>query len=329
MPYLRLSADKWKGLLLGGLLLILALEIIWLAPVTLTRWHAFDYENYRQAGQLLLRGENPYGPHRYYPLPTILWVFVPLALLPDGFRLFWVMGGFVSALFLHRERAWLFLLFPPLWIVIRDGMLEGWLLLPLALLLSNRTGWAGLAAALLLFKPQLALFPIVYVLFHWLQQRDWRNLLAFSVSSLLLFGPSFWIMPDWPAQMLSVLSQRADQTLTQYPGMTASLWAWRIFGFPGWVWAFLLLGISLILFGQAWQRPEHRAQALLALGLLLNPILFTSSLILLIPLFTKRAEILSLLALSWLAAGLEITIGHFDGGFSFLPLFALWQLARR
>ncbi|MGC8856920.1 MAG: hypothetical protein ACP5QU_08980 [Anaerolineae bacterium] len=310
------------------LLLILTLEALWLAPLTLSRWHAFDYENYRQAGRLLLSGQNPYGPHRYYPLPTVLWIFVPLALLPEAFRLLWVLGAFLAILIVQRKDGWLLFFFFPLWIVVRDGMLEGWLLLPLAVFLRGSPGWAGLTAALLLLKPQLALLPLVYALLSWLRQRDWRNVLAFGGGFLVLFVPTFILMPGWPAHMLAALADRVGQ-YTQYPGMSASLWAWRIFGWPGWAGNFLLLGVALFFFREAWRWPEQRLPALLALGLLLTPYLFGSSMLMLIPLFKERNEILSLVGLSFLAVLLDVGMGHFGGGFAFLPLFALWRLSRR
>jgi len=313
--------------LLAFLLMILAWEALWLAPLALNRWHAFDYDNYRQAGKLLLAGQNPYGPHRYYPLPTVFWIFVPLALLPDWFRLIWVLAAFLAILLVQRKNGWLFFLFSPLWIVVRDGMLEGWLLLPLSVFLRNVPGWAGLSAAILLLKPQLALLPIVYALISWLRQGNWRNLLTFGGSLLILFAPAFLLMPAWPFSMLTALADRADQNV-QYPGMSASLWAWRVFGWPGWGGTFLLLGIALFLFRRAWRDPLRRPAALLALGLLINPYLFGSSMLMLIPLFQERHEILTLLALSLLAVLLAGGSSHFGGGFAFLPLFALWQLAR-
>ncbi len=327
-PFNLPARRSWTLALLLFLLIILAWEALWLAPLTLSRWHAFDYENYRQAGRLLLSGQNPYGTHRYYPLPAILWIFVPLALLPDAFRLIWVLGAFLAILVAQRRDGWLFFFFSPLWIVVRDGMLEGWLLLPLAVFLNNSPGWAGVNAAILLLKPQLALLPIGYALISWLRQRDWRNLLAFGGSFLLLFVPTFVLMPTWPIHMLATLADRAGQN-TQYPGMSASLWAWRIFGWPGWVGIVLLLGIAVFFFSQAWRRPERRTSALLALGLLLNPYLFGSSMLMLIPLFKGRGETLGLVGLSLVALLLDGGIGHFGGGFAFLPLFALWCLSRR
>src|SRR5438045_1633210 len=74
-------------LLLALSLIALVAEVVLVLPRMLEVWQPYDYWQFTQMGQAVLAGQDPAAPGRYYPLPTVLWVFVPLALLPDWVRL--------------------------------------------------------------------------------------------------------------------------------------------------------------------------------------------------------------------------------------------------
>lgn len=321
-----------RTLLIGavGIALIALIAEFWLlAPSVLERWRAFDYGNYVEMGYAVRQGETPYGPeHRYYPLPTVLWIFVPLSLLPDWFRIVWVIAPLVFLVVLFRRQVIPLFGFVPLWFVVGDGMLDGWLLLPLAWLLQNRTIWAGLGAALVLFKPQLAILAVMYALAHWLATRDWKNLSVFALTMLVFYVPSFIVNPNWIAQMLAVLPERAAQTAIVLPTMTGSVWAWKELGLVGVLIVGMALTWTLIVVWRAWRSPEKRAAICQLFGLMLNPILFGSNFVMAIPTLRGQKQILIVVLLSWLAFGLDKLIGNFGGGYALIPLAALYFLSR-
>lgn len=314
-------------MLIGVGILVLVIELVLSLPSVLQRWHPYDYWQYVQMGEAVRRGDSPFGPGRFYPLPTVLWIFVPLALLPDWFRIVWVIAPFVFLVVLFRRQAIPLFGFVPLWFVVGDGMLDGWLLLPLAWLLQNRTIWAGLGTALLLFKPQLAMLAVLYALVHWLATRDWKNVGVFALALLVFYVPSFIVNPNWIAQMLAVLPERAAQT-TMMPSMAVSVWAWKELGILGLliVGAFLLTMLTYA--WRAWRGVENRAAIFQLLNLLLNPILFASNFVMTIPALRGRTQILISVVVSWLAVGLDRALGGFGGGYALIPLAALYFLAR-
>ncbi len=314
-------------MLIGVGILVLVIELVLFLPSVLQRWQPYDYWQYVQMGEAVRHGDSPVGPGRFYPLPTVLWVFVPLALLPDWFRIVWVIAPFVFLVVLFRRQAIPLFGFVPLWFVVGDGMLDGWLLLPLAWLLQNRTIWAGLGAALLLFKPQLAMLAVLYAFAHWLATRDWKNLGVFALALLVFYVPSFIVNPNWIAQMLAVLPERAGQT-TRVPSMAVSVWAWKEVGVLGWLIVGTLLLAILAFSWRAWRGVENRAAIFQLLNLLLNPILFASNLVMTIPALRGQTQILISVVVSWLAVGLDRALGGFGGGYALIPLAALYFLAR-
>lgn len=316
-----------RGLLLV-VVLLLVVEIVLLLPRVLEVWHPYDYWQYTQMGEAVRQGRDPFGTGRFYPLPTILWIFIPLSLFPDWFRIVWVIAPFGFLLLLFGRQAIPLLGFVPLWFVIGDGMLDGWLLLPLAVLLSNRPMWAGLGGAIVLFKPQLAFFAVGYAVLQWLVARDWKNLGAFVGAMAIFYLPSFIVNPNWIAQMLEVLPGRAAQTTTLLPLMGGSLWSWWWLGGVGIAVFLVLLAAMLVLWARVLRQPAKRTTAFLLLGLALNPILFGSNQIIATPTLPHRRAILAVVLVSLAAFALDRALGGFGGGYALIPLAALYFLSR-
>lgn len=308
--------------------LLFAIEIVLLLPRVLQVWQPYDYWQYTQMGEAARQGREPLGTGRFYPLPTILSVFVSLSLLPEWFRIVWALAPLGFILFLFRRQAIPLFGFVPLWFVVGDGMLDGWLLLPLAWLLQNRRMWAGLGAAVLLFKPQLAILAVMYALAHWLITRDWKNLGVFVVAMTIFYTPSFIVNPNWLGQMLVVLPDRAAQTTTLLPAMTGSVWAWKELGLLGVLSVGVFLTATLVLAWRAWRMAEKRAAICQLLNLIFNPILFGSNFVTALPTLCGRRQILVVVALSWLALILDKVLNGFGGGYALIPLAALYFLAR-
>ena len=300
----------------------LVVELVLILPRAL-EWHPWDYGNYVRMGMDLRQGLNPYGPDRYYPLPTMMWIFVPLSLLPDWFRLVWIFAPVVFVLKLFRIQAVWFALFPPLWFVMTDAMFDGWLLIPLVWVLANRPILGGLGAALLLFKPHAVVLTVAYMLVWWLVSRDWNNLAAFAGAMIVLWLPSFFLDPTWPFKMLSILQTRADQ-ISVLPLLTASIWSWWwLDGFAKLIF-FGLLAVVGVLFWRAIQSAPNRAAAFQLLGLLLNPVMLASNLITVLPTVRGQVQVVSIVLVSMGAYALDRVMNGFGGGYALIPLFALY-----
>ncbi len=321
-----------RHFLLAFLLIIgtigLIAEIVWMLPIALERWHAFDYGLYVDMGNAIRQGANPYGLHHYWPLPTILWIFVPLSLMPDWFRFIWILGPIVSILVLFRTRGIPFFFFTPLWFVIGDGMIDGWLLVPLAWLLENRPVLAGVGAALVLFKPQLAILAVGYMLIRWLVSRDFKNLGTFAGLMAIFYIPSFIVRPGWILEMITVLPSRAAQTTTIFPLMTGSIWVWWFIGGIGILILIAMLFAIGVLFRRAIRDEAKRASGFVLLNLLLNPLLFASNHVMALPTLRGRNEIIIVMLISLVAYVLDHALGGFNG-YAFIPFVALYLLERR
>jgi hypothetical protein len=317
-----------RAFLLVAGTIVLGAEFILLLPSVLQRWNPFDYGLYVEMGNAVRQGVNPYGFHHYWPLPTMLWIFVPLSLMPDWFRLVWIIGPIISVLILFRTRGVLLFLFTPIWFVIGDGMLDGWLLIPLAWLLENRPIWAGVGAALVLFKPQLAILAVVYTLLKWLVSRDWKNLAVFVGLMLLFYVPSFILRPAWPLEMMAVLPGRAAQTTTLFPLMTGSIWVWWAIGGLGvLVLVALLLAIG-VLMARVVREETTRASGFVLLNLLLNPLLFASNHVMALPTLRSHNGIFVIVFVSLVAFFLDHAFAGFNA-YAGIPFVALYFLAQR
>lgn len=313
-------------LLLFVALLVLIVEAIWLVPVVLQRWHPFDYGLYVEMGAQLLRGDNPYGAYHYWPLYTILWVFGPLALLPDWFALVWVIVPLVSLIIIHQRDGLILFLFTPLWWVIAHGQIDGVLLLPAYWLLQDTVTWAGIGVVLLLTKPQLAPLAIAGRFFQWVLKptdKPKQQIKVFLLSLSILVIPSFVLWPTWPWEWLKVLPMRAAETTTIYPGGTASVWSWWSLGWWGKGWAIILIVLGIWLFLRAW-KVGNRIPALLLATLFITPFLYASNLFIAAAALRGRRQIELVTALSLFAFLVHLMTDQFAGTFALVTLLILW-----
>lgn len=313
--------------LCGVAALVLAFEIILYAPLVLEVWKPYDYWQYTEMGRAVLHGQDPYGPGRYSPLPTILWIFAPLSLLPNWFRFAWILIPFLSVLFLFRRDGIWLVLFTPLWLATSDAMIDGWLLIPLAWLLTNRPVLAGLGAVAMLLKPQVAILTVAFSVLRWFIERDWRDLSTFAVSLGIFCIPAFILNPTWPWRMLEVLPMRADETLSILPLLTSSVWAWWSLGGIGRV---ICVGIGLAALVLTWRLlgdSSKRAAACQLLNLLFVPVLYAANSMTVLPTLHGRHQVIVLVIVSLGAFILDHALGGFGGGYAFIPLAALAFLA--
>lgn len=303
-------------------LLVLGYELLTLLPHA-PEFAPTDYQALRQWGLDAQRGEFNY----LYPLPALLFIFLPLSLLPWWTVYIWVVIPFIFVLFLHREKGIALFLFVPMLAQAAWGTLDGFFILPLYWLFNNQSLAAGISAALLTLKPQLGIFTVPIVLLQSIKLRRWKLLIAFSSIMLLLYLPSFLIDPLWPIKMIPFLQWRTDVWFLHV--RAATLWGWWWRG----DWALVLLPIpivaTILFFIRAWRAGHSRLQALHLLGLLVQPVFFVVSLgTIIATLKTSLRDFAFLVTVSWLALGLD-NILAWGGVYVIISLAALWLLGNK
>ncbi|CAG0977358.1 hypothetical protein ANRL3_01900 [Anaerolineae bacterium] len=322
-----LQIGSRRNLIIGGLLvvvlLVLVVESVTLLPRALQVWQPYDLRMYIEMGTIARTGINPIGPLHYYPLPTVLWIFVPLSLMPDWFRFVWAIVPFAFILILHRTNGLAFLLFPPFWFNITDAMIDSWLLLPMKWLAENRPRLAGIGAVILLTKPQIALLPVAFMFLRWLITRDWKNLSAFVIGLIAFCLPAFIFDPLWIVHMLQVIPQRANESMVLLPLLTSSLWAWWWLGGIASIMFVALAVAAIALAVRAFRRRGDTVAILQSCNQLMIPILFAANLTLLVPFLRTRREILIIVMIGLAAFALDAALGGFGGGYAFIALAVL------
>ncbi len=325
--------DRQRLVLLGLCVLVLLWEVNIIFPRLLEAWKPYDYRLYVEMGAAVRAGQMPYDWYYYqYPMPTILWVFVPLSLMPTGFHMLWSLGSYVSVTVLFRRggvlTAVMAILFTPLWFAMGDATLDGWLLFPLLWVLEDRPILGGLGASIVLFKPQLAWLTVLYRVCTWVWDRNWKNLGIFGGTMGICYSTAFLVNPYWVAQWWAVLPERVAETTTMYPWAAGSVWSWLWIGNWG-IAVFVILCIATLgMFGRTLFHPERRAVAVHLLNLILNPILFGSNMIMTVPVLHERKSILISIIVSLIAFVVARYFNGFGGIYALIPLWALWRLVQ-
>jgi len=314
-------------ILLVIVLIVFLIELAVLAPEFFAR-PPNDYDIYAHWGLAERLGPEKYSYWlvNYYPLPTTLWVFVPLSLLPNWFAIIWTIAPFLFALWLFRKPGVILWLYYPLLVQTGIGQLDGWLLLPLYWLIEDRPWLAGVGAVLVLFKPQLAFVTVAYALLSWVIRRDWRNLRAFAITLAIIYLPAFIVNPLWLLTMLDRMHVRANESLL--PTRGASLWAWIWRGGIT-LWFLPIVGLlATVLVLYIFVRRGKRMQAAQLLGLLVTPVLYAANFVTIIPILKTPRQILILTIISWVGVVMDTLAGGWGGAYAIIPITALFLLAR-
>jgi hypothetical protein len=170
------------------------------------------YEAFRRAtltGQYNIKTWNPYPSY---------WFFYPFAVLPPriGF-LFWNLvtaGAFIYTIGRFQGRFLPFALSLPVFWIFFIGQLEGFVALGLTLSMFAPPIIAGFGLLLLTLKPQIALFPLLFVLWR---RRDWRMFIIPVVVYLLSFLQwGFWI-PEWITAVLNTQTRNYPTNVSGFP----------------------------------------------------------------------------------------------------------------
>lgn len=167
-----------------------------------------DYETFMQIGDRFLAGQPIWTENSYYPMPYVM-VFGLFSALPRPISmLLWHGAPILVALYITRGKPWP-LLFAPLFAHTIGGQTAIFGLLGLYIYRQNRERWqGGIGLAILLIKPQLAIFPLIWAGISWLNElRQQRRVpvqsVIFVICALLVFLPGFLLIPDWVQQWLS------------------------------------------------------------------------------------------------------------------------------
>ncbi len=311
---------------IGGVLLtiagaILVHEIISAWPYIIT-YVPGDYAYFLGCGHALQ--ERIY--HCFYPLPAVLLIFLPLSFLPTWFALVWILLPFIFVLCIFGKKGIAVWLSYPFLVQAAFGELEGLLLLPIYWLIQDHTILAGISAAFLTLKPQLAVFLVPFMVYRWFSKRNWRSLVLFLGALLVLYLPAFLIDPFWPSKMIVADQVRVNESIQLTRG--ATLWGWWWHG--GWtIWVLpLLVAVTAALSLRAFGKEEKQTRAMYLLDLILVPILYAVSFVTAIPTLKKSTlHLLVYTIVSWIAVGFDILTHGWGGVYVLIPLVALLLLA--
>ena len=289
----------------------------------------FDYDIYMQGARMIRAGADPYAVLPFwYPLPIVLFTIVPWSFLPDQFV--WAFATIPLGLLHLRygRRTVLLWVFFPLLINVAYAQAEGWLVLPLIWLMEDAPFKASVGIIALMFKPAYVILLAPYRVIGWVRAGRWRELVCLGVLTVITFGAAFLVDPAWPLHWWSAILRRGDSPGLVERNMT--IWAFTNRGGLWWVPLALLLAALVLLAIPLIRSKEGRAAILLGSSLFifpngLNPV----SSMMVMPLAKSRSEIMILVALSWMIAGLEIMIGGFGGLYLVIVLAALALTARR
>jgi hypothetical protein len=172
---------------------IIAIALIFTLAILGPFFGGYDYK-------VAYRGDTlagTYGLHTVSPYP-IYWFIYPFAILPEtlGYIL-WNLANaicFILAVRFWKNNLLAFSFFVGVFWTFYGGQIEGFLCGALVLMMLPNPWLAGLGVAFLTLKPQIGLFPILFIL---LQRRDWRLLVAPAVMYLVSFITWGWWIPRW------------------------------------------------------------------------------------------------------------------------------------
>lgn len=171
-----------------------------------------------------------YGLHTVSPYP-IYWFIYPFAILPE--TLGYILWNLVNAIcFILAARYWnnnllAFSFFIGVFWTFYGGQIEGFVCGALVLMMLPNPWLAGLGIAFLTLKPQVGLFPILFIL---VQRKDWRLLAAPALMYLISFLYWGWWIPGWLESLRYVgnVGPFMASNVSLYPyGFVLVLLLWR------------------------------------------------------------------------------------------------------
>lgn len=247
-----------------------------------------DYETFIRIGSRFVEGKKVYTENSYYPLPYVA-VFGVLSLLPRSLSMaIWLGAPVLVALFVTRFRPYA-LLFAPVFSHFTGGQSAVFGLLGFwgyRENLSPQNKLGGSLLALTLLKPQLGIVPVGFAVFTWLvfirnEKKIPAQLISFSVTSLLIYLPSFILCPRWVADWLTVPRPMFNRAISSaiprllfYVSSPSNVSYWLLW-----------LTISVILVFVVWRikGASHSLDVLLLISFIISPLVHDYDLIQVLP----------------------------------------------
>ena len=230
-------------------------------------------------GRAAFRGESQYL--EVTPLYASLVTFAPLALIGNFVlaRALWMtlleIGILLSTVLVWRVLRWkpqptlatAVIFFGFTWYFAARAVIHGnvialvlfWLAVALYALWADADGWAGAAIVFATVKPNVVIFPLVFLLLWTASRRRWRFWSGFFITLGLLLAFSIWLLPSWPLENIRNL---LAHPLYAPPASPQAVLAAAMPGIGAKVgWA--LVGVSWLLmlaeWASAWKRPFQHA----------------------------------------------------------------------
>jgi hypothetical protein len=225
-----------KRVLSAGLALACLYFVLWLIIFTISRSDYWDFDVFYRSAQAALRGESIYrgfGSHNlpYWYFPWVAWFFVPLTTLSfEAARVVYVLiSVFCAILVIHcvgrffnpnlafGTQVFIFgMSLVMCWLLFRVGQVDFILvavvILTVFLIDKGQSTVAGLLFPLLLFKPHLRAIFIPFAILR----GGRRFLVSALISVLVVSALAFILIPDWPLEMVRMLSEHGQRTNTGY-----------------------------------------------------------------------------------------------------------------
>jgi hypothetical protein len=199
---------------------------------TLIQSEPHDFGVYYYSAKTAINGGmiyDNYGPYNlpYWYFPWVAWFYIPFAFFPQeiAYTIYLIISfvcAFTTIDYLVRkmipnsnlpERLFIFFMALTLcWLLFRVGQMDFILLATAVLIIvlidNGKPHLAGLLVPVILFKPHLFIIFLPATLF--------KGKRSFFVSStvvcLILLIISFIVIPDWPLQMLRLLTESGQRT---------------------------------------------------------------------------------------------------------------------
>ena len=254
--------------------------LLYVGYVVSTNQAPVDYYTFMDIGQRLLAGAPVYVINSYYPMPTVI-IFGFFSLLPRPLSLgLWLLIPVALAWFISGRRPWV-LVFGPLFAHFVGGQTAALAMLGLwgyrrSPDLQRFGGGAWLAV--LAFKPQLAIFPLLYagrqwLMFLWRERRipaqawGWAGgMVLYYLVGALAGGPAWpldWLANPRPVGLRAqagILPRTLIELGLQPPaalfwlllgggalGLVAGAWLWNHRRMPFDLWIFLGATFNLLM----------------------------------------------------------------------------------
>ena len=258
-----------------------------------------DYETFVDIGHRLRDGREIYGENSYYPM-TFVMIFALFSWLPRPISVaIWLLAPVVFALLITRGSP-LVLMFAPTFGHLAGGQTALFGMLGLwgyRKYITTNSLRGGIFLALALLKPQLGIVPLSFALTQWwkefrIHKCIVRQAWAWVITTIIIYLPGFFIMPDWPSRWLSHPRPLFDRAMAGFIPRTLlyivssqTLAYWIILSLTGML---LLLGIWLL------NRKVITLDLAVLWGFVTSPLVHDYDLIQLVPLLDK--PVLSVIA---------------------------------